>query len=169
MISDFSTTPTGEVVIVAFVHAGHFSGFAANQRAASLQTAFADAGHNRRCGIHIEMAGGVVVEEKQRFGAANHDVVHAHSDQINTDMLVTVQLQRQAQLGAHAIGAGYQHGLLVAGWDFAERAETAEAAHHFGALGLLSDTLDTFDQMISGVDVYTGIFVTERRLGVCHG
>lgn len=75
-----------------------------------------------------------------------------------------VQVQCQAQLGAHAVGTGDQYWLLVAGRDFAEGAETAQAAHDFRARGALGDALDAFDQCFTGVDVYTGVFVAQGGL-----
>ncbi len=110
------------------------------------------------------MAGGVVVEEEQGLGAADHEVVHAHGDEVDTDGLVLLELQGQLQLGADAVGAGDQHRLLVAGRDFAEGAKAAQAAHDFRARSALGDALDAFDQCFTGVDVYTGVLVAQGGL-----
>src|SRR5690606_24030418 len=67
----------GQVVVFAFVHARHFSGFAAHQGAAGQFAAGTDAGHDLGRGFDVEFAGGVVVEEEQRLGAAHHQVVDA--------------------------------------------------------------------------------------------
>ncbi|MNI24289.1 hypothetical protein D3C73_779030 [compost metagenome] len=155
---------TGQVVVFTFVHARHFSGFAANQRAARQFAASADAGHNLGSGVDVQFAGCIVVEEEQRLGAAHHQVVDAHGNQVDADAVVLVQVQCQAQLGADAVSAGNQHRLLVAGRDFAEGAETAQAAHDFRARSALGDALDAFDQCFTGVDVYTGVLVAQGGL-----
>ena len=84
--------------------------------------------------VDAELAGGVVVEEEQRLGALHDDVVGAHRDQVDADRVVAAGLDRQAQLGADAVGAGDQHRLAVAVQrNLEQRAESAEAAEHFGA------------------------------------
>jgi len=115
-------------------------------------------------GFDVELAGGVVVQEEQRLGAAHYQVVDAHGDQVDADAVVFVQVQGQAQFGAHAVGAGNQHGLFVAGRDFTEGAKTAQATHDFGARSALGDALDAFDQCFTGVDVYTGVLVAQGGL-----
>ncbi|MNE89604.1 hypothetical protein D3C80_1870260 [compost metagenome] len=75
-----------------------------------------------------------------------------------------VQVQCQAQLGADAVGAGDQHRLLVAGRDFAQGAEAAQAAHHFRARGALGHALDAFDQCFTSIDVNTGVLVAQGGL-----
>jgi len=157
-------TEAGQVVVFAFVHAWHFSGFTADQGATRQFAAGADAGHDLGRGLDIELAGGVVVEEEQRLGAAHHQVVDAHGDQVDADAVVLVQVQGQAQLGAYAVGAGHQYRLLVAGRDFAEGAKTAQATHDFRARSALGDALDAFDQCFTGVDVYTGVLVAQGGL-----
>jgi len=154
----------GQVVVLAFVHAGHLGGLAADQRAAGQFAAGADAGDHGGGHVDVELAGGVVVEEEQRLGAAHHQVVDAHRHQVLADAVVLVEVQRQAQLGADAVGAGHQHRLLVAGGDLAEGAEAAQAAHHFRARGALGHALDAFDQCFTSVDVYTGVLVAQGGL-----
>ncbi len=73
-----------------------------------------------------------------------------------------VQIQRQAQLGADAIGAGDQHRLAVFLRQRAQRAEAAQAAHHFRAAGLLHHAFDSVNQSIACININTGIFVAER-------
>src|SRR5690606_37789640 len=89
----------GQVVVFTFIHTGHFGGFAAYQRAAGQFAAHANAGHYSGRHIDVEFAGGVVVEEEQRLGTADHQVVDAHGHQVLADAVVLVQVQRQAQLG----------------------------------------------------------------------
>ena len=71
------------------IHTRHFSGFAADQRTAGLQTAFGDTVNDAGRGIDVQFAGRVVIEEEQRLCALNHKVIHTHRDQIDTDRVVT--------------------------------------------------------------------------------
>jgi len=77
---------------------------------------------------------------------------------------VLVQVQRQAQLGAHAVGARDQHRLLVAGGDFAQGTEAAQASHHFGTGSALGYALDALDQRFTCVDVDACVLVAEGGL-----
>src|SRR5690606_25007894 len=94
---------TGQIVILAVVHAGHFRGFAADQRTAGQLAALADTLNHAGGGIDIKFAGGVVVEEKQRLGATDDQVVDTHRHQVDADSVVVVVVHGQAQLGANAI------------------------------------------------------------------
>jgi hypothetical protein len=85
-------------------------------------------------GVDVELAGGEIVEKKQRLGALHQHVVDAHADQIDADAVVPVQLLRQLQLGADAVGAGHQHRLAVLARQVEQRAESAQSAHHLGAV-----------------------------------
>src|SRR5690606_27467082 len=92
-----------------------------------------------------------------------HQVVHAHGHQIDTDLVMLAQIHRQAQLGPHTVGTRYQHRLLVAGGNLAQRAEAAEATHDFRAGGAFGDVLDTIYKRIACVDIDTGVLVTDGR------
>ena len=110
-----------------------------------------------------ELAGGEIVEEEQRLGALHQDVVDAHRHQVDADGVVAVELERQLQLGADAVGAGNQHRLLEFLGNLDQRAEAADARQHFGAHGALGQRLDALDQGIAGVDIDAGIFVGNGR------
>ena len=71
------------------VHPWHFRGFPTDQRTAGLQTTFCDPLNHTGCGIHIQFAGGIVVEEEQRLSALNDQIVNAHGNQVDTDGIVT--------------------------------------------------------------------------------
>ena len=81
----------------------------------------------------VQLAGGEVVEEEQRLGAADDQVVDVHRDQVDAHGVVPAGQERELQLGADAVGAGDQHRLLVAAGEGAEAGEAAQAAHHLGA------------------------------------
>jgi hypothetical protein len=153
-ISDFSTTPTQK-------HAGHFGGFAAHQCAARQFATVADAG-NDRCGyINIELAGGVIVEEEQWFCARDNQVVNTHGYQINANGVVFTQVHGQTEFGTHAISTGNQYRFAVSLGNFTQSGKTAETCHHLRATGTFGYAFDSFDQGITGININTGIFVTQ--------
>ncbi|MNT02650.1 hypothetical protein D3C72_1371550 [compost metagenome] len=90
---------------------------------------------------------------------------------------MAVPLERQAQLGAHAVGARHQHGLVVLLGHFEQRAKAADTGQHPGAHGARGEGFDTVDQGVACVDVDTGIAVGqggfrlirhEKCRGVCN-
>ena len=71
---------TGQVVFARRVHVGHFRRLTADQRATGQLAALgnaADHGHHR---IHVQLAGGEVVQEEQRLCTLHQHVVDAHAD-----------------------------------------------------------------------------------------
>ena len=76
-------------------------------------------------GFYIKRAGGVVIQEKQRFGTADDEIVDAHRHQIDTDGVVPVQAHGQGELGTNAIGGRYQHRMSIFFRDLTEGAEAA--------------------------------------------
>ncbi len=70
-------------------------------------------------------------------------------------------VDRQAQLGADAIGAGDQHWLFVALGQFHERAEAADAGQHFRALRALYNGFDALNKLVAGVDVDARVSIGE--------
>jgi hypothetical protein len=82
---------------------------------------------------------------------------------------MAVQLEGQLQLGAHAVGARDQHGLLELLGKFEQGAEPADAGHHAFAHGALGKRLDAVDQCVAGIDVNTGIAVGKACLAGGRG
>ena len=150
---------TGQIVFAVWVHGGHFGGFATDQGAVGLLATLRDAFDHIGGGVDVEFAAGEVVEEKQRFGALYQDVVNAHGDQVNADGVVKAPFKREFEFGADTIRAGDQYRVLVFFGNFKQRTETAQAIEHAFAHGFFGVGFDAFDQRITGVDVYTGIFV----------
>ncbi len=65
------------------IHARHFCGLTADERAAGLLAALCNAlDHLRRDG-DVELAAAVVVKEVQRLRALHEQVVHRHSDEVD--------------------------------------------------------------------------------------
>ena len=110
-----------------------------------------------------EPAGRVVVEEEQRLGALDHDVVRAHRDQVLADAVVQAGVDRESKLGADAVGAGDQHGALPAPLgNLDHRAEAADPGQHLGPHRAGDARLDALDEFLAGIDVDAGIPVGQR-------
>ena len=121
-----------------------------------------DAAEDLAPGRHVELAGGQVVEEKQRFGAVHHQVVDAHGDEVDADGVVAPGGVGDLELGADPIGTGDQNGVAVARrLEVEERPEAAERRGHAGALRRGGQRLDGVDQRRAGVDVDAGGLVIE--------
>ena len=116
----------------------------------------------------LQLPGRIVIEEEQRRRAQHHDVVGAHRDQVDADGVVTAGVDGEAQLGSNTVGAGHQHRLAVAGRQLDQRAEAADAGEHLAAVRTLHQRLDALDQLVTGVDVDTGIAIGYAA-AVCHG
>ncbi len=135
VLLDHADAEAREVVVVAVIHPRHLGGLAADERGAGLRAAFCDALDDGLRDVHPQLAGGVVVEEEERLRALHDDIVRAHGDEVDADRVVPAGVDGEAQLGAHAVSAGDQHRLLVAGGELDERAEAADARENFEALG----------------------------------
>jgi hypothetical protein len=171
LLPHYPDAETRQVIVLCLVHPGHLGGFAAHQGTAGQLAAAAYAFHHvHRC-VHIQRAGSVVVEEKQRLGAGDHQVVDAHGNQVDTYGVVFAQVHRQAQFGADPVGAGHQHGLLVARWNFTQGPEAPQATQHLWSRGASGYALDAFHQRVACVYIDPGILVAEGGLPavVTHG
>ena len=156
---DNGHTKAGQVVATSWIEARHFSGFAPQQAATALAAAAGDSFHHFGHGGRAELAGGDVVEEKQRLGAAGDHVVGAHRHQINPHPVMAAAVLGEFQLGANAIGASHEQGLFKPGRQAAEAAKAPESAQHFGAMGGLHAGADAFNEMASGFNVNAGALV----------
>jgi hypothetical protein len=87
---------------------GHFRRLAADQGAIGERAALGDAGHQGRCRLHLELAGGQVIEKKQRLRPLHDEVVDAHRDQIDAQRVVPAQCLGEQELGADPVGGGDQ-------------------------------------------------------------
>ena len=154
----------GQVVFPGGVHVRHFRRLAADQRTAGLHAAFSDTADHRRGGVHVQLAGGKVVQEEQRLGALYQHIVDTHGHQVDADGVVPAQLLGQLELGTDAVGAGHQHRLAVLAGQVEQRAKPAQSAHHFRTEAALDQRFDALHQGIASVDVDTSITVGEGRV-----
>ena len=121
----------GQVVVAGGIHAGHLGRLAADQRAAGEPAALGDAADHGRRLLHLQPAGGEIIEEEQRLGALHHQIVDAHGDQVDADGVVLPGLDRDPQLGADAVRGRHQHRVGEAGGlEVEQGAEAAQPAHH---------------------------------------
>ncbi len=93
---DQADAESGQVVVVGRHHAGVLGHLAADQRAACLPAALGDARDDPGDRVGVELADGDVVEEEERLGAGDEDVVGAHRDQVDTHGVVAVQAAARA-------------------------------------------------------------------------
>ena len=147
----------GQVIILHRHHAGMLGSLAADQGSAGLDTAFGHTADDLGDLLGDVLAAGNVVQEEQGLCAAADDVVDAHGHGVDADGVMLVHQDGQLDLGAAAVGAGDQHGLLIAGHGQAEAA--AEAAHIVQAAlvaGPGNVLLHQLHSPVTGGDVHTG-------------
>ncbi len=156
---DDADREAGEVVLAGTNALGMLGGLAADQRAARLLAARGDALDDIGGDADVEPLAREVVEEEQRLGALDEDVVDAHRDEVDADRVVPVEREGELQLGADAVGAGDQHRLAIALRQLDQRAEAADAGQHLGPHRPLRERLDALDQRVAGIDVDAGVAV----------
>ena len=104
----------------------------------------------RRADLDLELAGGEIIEEKQRLGALDHDVVDAHRDEVDAHRVVQAGVDGHLELGADAVGAGHQDGVAeTRGLEVEQAAEAAEAADHAAPAVLRASGLICVDQRVA--------------------
>ena len=118
----------GHVEVAAGELPGVLGGLAAEEDALGAHAALVDAGDDVGDLLGHDLADHEVVEEEQGDGAAGGDVVDAHRDEVDADGGQPADAAGDLDLGAHAVGAGDQHGVLEArqAHGAAEPAEAAE-------------------------------------------
>ena len=97
-----------------------------------------------------------VVLQEQRLGAAHHQVVDDHGDQVQPDGVVLVHGLGDRQLGAHAVGRRRQHRFAIAAAQGEQPGESAESAAHLGPRRLGRQWFEQFDGAVTGFDVHPG-------------
>ena len=70
-----------------------------------------------------------------------------------------IEREGDFELGAHAVGAGHQHGLFVAFGHLEQRAEATDTGQNALAHRLFGQRLDALDQRVACIDIDAGIFV----------
>ena len=145
----------GEVVVVRRHDAGVLGHLAAHQRAAAHAAAVGDTRDDRGDRFGLELADCHVIEEEQRLGAHDHDVVDAHGNEVLANGAVAVEQLGDRKLGAHAVGARDEHGVfhVLEARHREARSESAEPADDLGSVRARHGGLDG----IHGAGAFGGI------------
>ena len=149
-----------DVVVVRFHQAGVFGGLAAEQRAARAHASLGDTADDRAQAFRHRPADRDVVLQEQWLGAADHEVVDHHRDQVEADGVVLVHRLGDRQLGTDAVGGRRQHRFAVAAAQGEQSGESAQPATHLGSGGLGRQRLEQIDGAVTGFNVHPG-----RRVG----
>src|SRR5262249_4907218 len=148
---------TGKIVLAGRIKAGHFGGFAADERAAGFAAGAAHSFDELLDHLRLELAHGEIVEEEKRFGALPQNIVDAVIDEVAADGRMDAHGDGDFELGADAIGAGHEHRLfpflVVEGEECAEIPDAAEDAGSERAGSVMADALLGF---VSDRDIDTG-------------
>ena len=146
----------GHVVVLLGHEAGVLGGLPADQGAARLAAALGDAGDDVGDAAGVVFAAGDVVQEKEGGGAAADDIVDAHGHAVDADGVVLVHELGQAQLGAHAVGAGDQHRASSCrrGRGRTARRSPPRVPMTPGMIGGLHHGLDALHRLIAGGHVH---------------
>ena len=163
---DHADDEAGDVVFAVGVEAGHLGGLAADERAAVLAARRARRRSTTCSATSGEQpAGREVVEEEQRLGALDEDVVDAVIDEIGADGVVAAGHERDLQLRADAVGARHEDRL---------RRYRSRSSRNRPPNDPMSDSTpgvnvaarerpDAPDRFVAGVDVDAGWTVVHRR------
>jgi len=133
---------------------------AAEQRAAILPARAGESLDDLDGDVRLQAAGREVVEEEERLRALDEDVVDAVIDEVPADGPVDAAHERDAQFGAHAVGARDQHRVAQASLaEVEEPAERAELRQHPGGERRPRQPLDAPDDFVPRVDVDAGLLI----------
>ena len=162
---------TGEVIVAAGVKAGHLGGLAADERAAGFPAACGDAGHDLGADMRRQLSGGEIIEEEQRLGALDDEVVDAHGHQIDADGGVPSGLDRDLDLGADTVIGRHQHRVAEARrLEVEQSTKAADLGVGAGAGRGPDQRLDRLDHGIASVDIDARLRIGEAvgALAVAH-
>ena len=131
--------------------------------AAGLHAALAHARHNGGDLLRHVLPAGDVVQEEERLGPADDHVVDAHGHAVDAHSVVLVLVKGQLELGAHAVGAGHQHGLLHAlHVQLEQPAKAAHAAEGSRCQGAGDMAFHQLHGLVARSDIHAGGFIGFR-------
>ena len=131
--------------------------FAADERAAGLNTALCNAGDDGGYLFGHVFANGDVIKKEQGLCTAADHVVYTHGNAVDADGVMLVHELCQTELGAHAVRAGDENGLRHPGKiGSKEAAEAANVRNHTGDMGALDVCTHQLDALVTGSDVHAG-------------
>ena len=104
--------------------------------------------------VGSSLLGGEIVQEEQRLGAMNQQIVDAHRDQIDAGDLVPAAPGGELHLAADAIRRRHEQRIFEAGRCQVEKSrEPAELGGGAGARGRTHQRLDGANEGMAGFDV----------------
>eukprot|EP00123_Amoebidium_parasiticum_P017204 comp23753_c0_seq1/m.41054 comp23753_c0_seq1/g.41054 ORF comp23753_c0_seq1/g.41054 comp23753_c0_seq1/m.41054 type:complete len:406 (+) comp23753_c0_seq1:1129-2346(+) len=115
-----------------------------------------------------ELSACVVVEEEERFGTLNDQIVDRHGYKILTDSVVLADQVCNLQLGAHTVSARHKNGVLVANSRKVKQStKPAQLCITAGAACGLAVGLDPLHKTVASIDVHTSHGIGHRLLLWC--
>ena len=166
---DCADSETRKVVIVTAIHARHFRRFAADQGATGLAATDTDTGDNGRAELGLKLSAGVVVEKEQGLCTLHDQVVHAHCNQIDADGVVPAGFNGNFEFRADAVRCCDENRIPVAGLLKIENsAKAADLGVGARPRRCPHEGLDQLHHPVAGVDINTGLRVSESAPFFCH-
>ena len=160
---------TREIVVIALIDARHFGRFAPDKSTAGFPASDTDAGNHRGPDFWFKFPTGIVVKKKKGLGTLDHQIVHAHRDQINADSVVAAGFDGDLELGSDAIGRRNQYRVAIAyPLEIKKPAKSPNLGVCARAGGSPDQRLDQLDHSVAGVDINTGLRVSETARFFCH-
>ena len=134
LLLDDADDESRQVEVPLGVHTRHLCRLPADQGAPGLPAGPRHAPYQGVDPVQPLVAGRHIVQEEERLGALGQHIVDVQVDEVDAQGLVVAQEGSHLQLGADAVGAGYQDGVIVA-LKLEESGETAGAPKHLGTVG----------------------------------
>ena len=103
---------TGHIILTFRIKIRHFSGFTPYKGAVGFLAAGGDTFYHLDGLVYIQLAHGYVIQHEQGCGPLNHDVVYAHSHQIDPDRVMAIHHECDFQFCAYAIRRGHKYRVL---------------------------------------------------------
>ena len=164
-LDDADAAP-GQVELVRVHETGMLRGLATDEGASGVAAAGGDRPDQLADPLGHDLADRHVVEERERLGAAAHDIVGAHRDQVDADRVEASERRGDGGLRPDAVGRGHQQRLAVAGGDADRAPEAPQPAGHLGPTGGLDVRAHQVDRPVAGGDVHAGRLVGTPRVAL---
>jgi hypothetical protein len=156
-----------EVIVVLGVEPRHLRRLAADQRAACKSAAIGNTLDDVDAGLRRELAGGEIVEKKQRLRALYDDVVDTHRDQIDADGGVLAGLDGDLHLGADAVIGGNKDRIGKAcRFQIEQTAKAPDLRVRAWPTGSTNQGLDGFDHGIASIDIDASFGIGQSIAGI---
>ena len=149
--------------MVRLDQAGMLGRLATQQRATRAHAAFGDTADDRVEAFRHDPAERDVVEQEQRLGAADHQIVDNHGHQVQANGVVLVHRLGDRQLGAHPVAGCGQQRLAVIGAQREEPGEATELPDHLRSGGFGRQRFEQFDGTVPGFDIDSGRCIRSAR------